>query len=161
MRRRAVAVVFDLDLQAGGAENIVFRHGHANVIHAVVGKEFGIGVELMAVPLAIDINADLGEPLANEEIFFFRAGARKRRLRQLGGEINANDDGIVGPERLGERQPKHGPVIGIAVVGLNKFHAAGQIFAGSQGDFVHLDKSPAVFVNFIAAADTARFFHEG
>src|SRR6185436_17935548 len=67
MRRRAVAAVPTLALDAGRADDPSRRDGEPHIVAAEVGEELGRDVELMAIPAAVLEYADLGEPLRDEE----------------------------------------------------------------------------------------------
>ena len=87
-------------LDAGGAHDVVGGNGQGDIVHTIVGVEFGVGVKLVAVPCALRgiavaglfVDADFGEPLAHHEEVVAIAGAGED-FGQLGKEVDIQSDG--------------------------------------------------------------------
>ena len=70
----------DFSDAARGSDNIIRRHVDLHIIHSVVRKELGVGVELVAIPASFSVarfppDPDLREPLNHEMIVADGAGA--------------------------------------------------------------------------------------
>ncbi len=72
----AVAVVLVADLHATRADDVILRQRDLHVKGAEVGEELRQRVELMAIPLPVPPDADLGEPLPGQQKGALVAGAR-------------------------------------------------------------------------------------
>src|SRR4051794_15808000 len=78
-------------LNAACAHDIALGKGEVDVVGAEVGKEFRIGVVLMAIPLSVPKNADLGEPLgAHDEVAFVSTSGNGERKLVVKRELEAN-----------------------------------------------------------------------
>ena len=67
MRRRAIRAVAPIALDARRADRPALRHCQRHVVDAVVGEELGARVKLVAVPPVVLQDAELREPLRDEE----------------------------------------------------------------------------------------------
>ena len=133
VRRRALGIVLARPFDPGRADNPSLRHGERDVIHAVVGEEFGGRVELMTVPALVLEHAQLREPLSDEEIIADHAGASDRP-RHVGRPGELNRCGGAGRNRLGERDRHDGLIVGIAIVRRDDVHGPGEIRTRGRGE---------------------------
>ncbi|GBD94426.1 hypothetical protein BMS3Abin05_02033 [bacterium BMS3Abin05] len=90
-----------------------------HIINTKIGKEFRCGVVLVAIPFAIFINADLGEPLSNHEEISIVARPGKN-FWQFGFKFDKEFDLSARRDAFGKIQLRHRTVIRIAVVRGNK-----------------------------------------
>ena len=97
---RPIAVVDGLHLQAGRTQYEVFGNRHPHVVDPVVGEELRVVVKLVSVPFSTVVDGDLRKPLADEEVLFLGAGARKRRRRELGSELEVEGHPLTRCERF-------------------------------------------------------------
>ena len=102
--RGAVGVLVSFDLDAGRAERPTAGNGQRDVVDAEVGEELRARVELMAVPAAILQDAELREPLDDEEEVADGAGARER-ARHVGGPFDLDRGGRSRRDRLRRLAP--------------------------------------------------------
>ncbi len=109
VRRRAVRVIDVLALLACRGQRPSSRHGHADVVDAVIGKKLGRSVKLMAIPLAVVLeHADLRKPLAEKKIMAHHTGA-------FDGARNLRRPGNIEGDRLVRLRPRAGSVTAITV----------------------------------------------
>ena len=126
MGRRAVLIVRDTPLYPRRTQDPVGRYRHPDVIDAVVSKELGSEMELMAVPSCVFKDANLGKPLREEKVVAHVAGPSKcawHSRRPL--ELDAHD--IAWLDRTGQRDSKDGLVVSVAIVRGNVVRARGQV----------------------------------
>ena len=103
MRRRAVAVVGARSRSTPVAPTIQpSGHGQRHVVDAEVGEELGARVELVAVPARVLQDAELGEPLRDEEEVADGAGARER-ARHMRGPRDLDRRARARRDRFGQR----------------------------------------------------------
>ena len=111
---RAVAVVARLVAEAGCADDPSGRGRDADVVDAVIGEEFGRGVELMAVPAGVFEDADLGEPLREEEEVADGAGPREG-AGDFRGPFEQDVDDLARIDLPKERHGQHCLIVRIAI----------------------------------------------
>ena len=87
-----------------------------DVVHAVVGEELGLGVELVTVPAGVLEHAELREPLRDEEVVADRAGAIER-ARHACRPLHDNRDRLTWRDRAWKGHDHHRTVIRIPIVG--------------------------------------------
>jgi len=155
-----VGIIRGCMAEAGGADDIVPGHGDVHIVDPEIGIEFRIGVKLVAVPGAVFVDADLGEPLAGHDELFLDAGAGHRRFGQFGGEGETEGDGLAGGKAPGEEQAEHGFILGVAVVRLDKVSPGEPLLTGGAGEGVDFDITPAFLAEGFAAMAAAGFAHE-
>ena len=119
MRRRVVGVVAAVAPDAGRADRPAAGNRQADVVDAVIGKEFGRGVKLVTVPALILQHAELRKPLGDEEEIPDRAGSCVR-ARDVSVPFQLDGDAAAGDNRLWQRDRHHRLIVPVAVVGGEK-----------------------------------------
>ena len=160
VRRRVVGVVAPFALDAGGADRPAVRHRQRHVVDAVVGEELGAGVELMAVPALVLQDAELGEPLRDEEEVADGAGARER-ARDVRGPFHFDGHAAARRDRPRQRHGHHRLIVRVAVVWrdemLRRREVGRRRRAGAQKlDRVDVDARPVALPQTVQAAVPAR-----
>ena len=120
-RPGAIGVGLFGSLDAAGAHNITLGKGEVDVVGAEVGKEFCIGVVLMAVPRAVPKNAHLGEPLgAHDEVALVSISGNGEGELVVKRELKAHH--LMRPQRFGKGDFHDCAVVLIAIIGSDKPH---------------------------------------
>ena len=104
-----------LTLDAGGAERPPARDRQRDVVDAEVGEELRARMELMAVPAVVLQDAELREPLHDEEEVADGAGARER-ARHVRGPFDLDGRRAARLDRLRQAHRHHRLVVRVAVV---------------------------------------------
>jgi hypothetical protein len=161
----AVGIVRARNEIAARADDFVLRQREFHIEGAEIGEEFGVGVELVAIPGVLPPHADFWKPLADHDEVAFVAGA----MEDFGKLIVKGNVKLHGSARsygLGQRDLENGAVVGIVVVGMDEFHLAGQIARAFDFELANLDAAFVFFVPACIRAGAARshqanFGHEG
>src|SRR6202034_2654003 len=78
-------------LDAAGAHDVTLGKREVNVVGTKIGKEFCVGVVLMAIPRAMPQHAHLGEPLrSHDEIPLVSVSGNRQRKFVVKGDVEAN-----------------------------------------------------------------------
>ncbi len=125
-----------------------------DVVVAEVGEELAVRMELVAVPAGVFEDADLREPLCDEEEVALVSRAR-RDARQMGHEVERDGDGVAGKRRPRQRDLGDRAVVEVAVVGRDEPHRGEQVRSvRGERESRDLDRAPG-FRDGAAAAPPA------
>jgi len=149
MAGRAVRVPGELQPPARGADDERGGQGEPDVVGSVIGKELAGPVKLMTVPSAVQINTDLGKPLA-EKIVVVDDACPGDGPGDLAFPADFQDDGFSGGHGPGQVDRGDRPVHIIDVVrmlegqgGLEVEPLQGRVFQDFYG--IDPDPSPVLF----------------
>src|SRR5262249_10995760 len=127
---------------AGCPDDVVARHGHPDIVDAIVRKELGSGVELVGIPTSVFQHAQLGKPLPEEVVVADITGSRKRP-RDPGAPFEVDDDRLARLYRLREWHRGHSPVVRVPIVWGDVMKAVGQRVDAVSGDAEGPDVGPS------------------
>src|SRR5208283_1634648 len=122
----AVAIVGVAGRHAGCADYVALRQSDIHIIGAEVGKEFGRGVELVAVPCAMPPHSNLGKPLSGKQECALVSGASDN-FRKRGAKLDPELHVLARRYRMRQAHFEYRLVIGIAVVGRDELHLLRQV----------------------------------
>src|SRR6185312_6586861 len=118
------------------------------VKHAEIGKELGVGVELMAVPRAVPPHSYFGKPLPSENEVAIVAGAR-HHLGKLVVKLNVKLDRLARCDGLRQLHLDDSFVVGIAVVRRDEFQLRSQIALSGNFKFLDVDRAVIFRIPFV------------
>ena len=136
-RLGAVSIIVVADLHSSRADDIILRQRNLHVIGAEVGEELGHGMELVAIPLPVPPQADLGKPLSGEQESALITGARDH-LGKGCFELDLELHAFARSDRSRQLHLEDRLVVRIAIVGRDELHLLGQVSHAHHFEGSHL-----------------------